>query len=335
MEVIELMDAFNWTTVICATFVTAYFCFTVQRCKALHPNLRFFLIQIVLPLNFVGSTRLLGALNDKFEFFHHDGTYCRIVNFVNVFATALSDCTMLAIVAERCVATYNRKHYENQKSNMAKIFAVLMLIHGVCYNFVCGYLGSKVEATFPKKCMYLDRWPFLDSMSFIICAIFSIGPMPLVIYLYVYNKRLKEDRRALESLTTRYQLSENVLVLECLFYVFIICFGIHGNCGLITMEIAGYMSLFVESPDLWWINFLAHISHMFVDFVALTMELIFFYYHPVIRNRVSKDLAWLLPRVYPEEGVTTKNKDFALNENGNGEDYFNQLQDQWGHKLGS
>ncbi|CAD5229855.1 unnamed protein product [Bursaphelenchus okinawaensis] len=288
-------------------------------------------VQIVLPLNLVGVTRMLASVSDSFNYYSNDSAYCAVTNFVNIFATGLSDCTMLAIVTERCVATYNRSHYEHQDNKMAKIYGIFMLFHGICYNFVCRYLAGKVDETFPTRCIYLDRWPFLDSFSFIICATFSIGCLPLVVLLYQYNKKLKDNRQAMESLTTRFQVNENLVVLRCLFPVFIVSFGICGTFGLISMEISGYLSL-AERNDVSnhtvWVDFFRHISHIFVDYVALSFEVIFLYYHPVIRNRFAKDLAILIPRVNPEDTIKTPQK-FITDGIGDGDDYFNQLQDTW------
>ncbi|CAD5233999.1 unnamed protein product [Bursaphelenchus xylophilus] len=330
MDLIDGLWAFNVLIISAGTITTAYFVYTVRRCQSLHPNLRFYLIQIVIPLNFVGISRFFGFLNDHYKWFSHNSDYCILIGSLNVFSTGLGDCIMLAIVTERSIATCQRSHYEHRNAGMAKIYCFFMVAYGVVYVGICWYCAGKLEEVFPQRCMILDRHPILDALGFSMCGFFSFTCAPFMAYLYIYNQKLIANRQVMESLTSRFQVNENVIVLKCFLPVFVICFAVYGGLGLSSIAASGIMSKVMENPDLWLLDALAHVSHIFVDSVCLTFEIIFMVCHPTIQSRVAKDLANWFPQIYPEDFLLREKQRKCVKEGiGNSDDYFNQYETLW------
>ncbi|CAD5233998.1 unnamed protein product [Bursaphelenchus xylophilus] len=334
MDALTTIEWIDRLVILIETAMTVLFLLTVVNCRLLHPNLRFFLCQIVVPLNLVGVTRLLADLADELHIFHFSGYYCIVISTLNMIVTGMADCVMIGIITERFIATLNRTHYEQISNKYAKVYSCIIFVYGGFYVLICEEFSYSLHAVFPDQCNLIDMYPGLDAQGFRICGVTVVLCTGPAFALYLYNRKLFNNRQKMESLSSRFQLNENFMVMRTLIPVYIVCFIIIGNLGLWTIQVAAILS----AGENWRehrnaIRILVKISHIAVDSVDIGFEATFVLNHPVLRNKAKCLLSVIIPqRVHPNKGnvyvITTRNgKQMCLSADA--DEYFKQLENTW------
>ncbi|CAD5229853.1 unnamed protein product [Bursaphelenchus okinawaensis] len=240
---------------------------------------------------------------------------------------------MLGIVTERCTATYYRYHYEQQTNKMAKIYAFVIIVYGCFFAWLCWYLSGHVSEVFPTRCILLNRYPVLDALGFTVCAVTVLICAVPCAYMFVYNRNVYNNRVRLESLSSRFQLNENLHVLKCFLIVFVLCFVFIGSTGFWTIQVAAYLSLYEDvAKNLVNIGVLVRVSHIMVDSVPIVFEIVFLLKHPVICRKAQSTIL----RYKPDWFQSRTDSVFIIKElqispytSAEADDYFNQLKNVW------
>ncbi|CAD5233886.1 unnamed protein product [Bursaphelenchus xylophilus] len=284
---------------------------------------------VVIPLTFVGICRLLDDVNEYILKLNTNHIYCRLLSYSQAFFVGISVVMVAAILTERWVATYDRKYYEHRGTRKAKTYAVGIFAHGVAYSFLVHYFGTRFKATFPNRCCVVDRYPVIDGIGLFACGTVTMCLTPVMIYLYYYNKRLMNNRVMMESLSARFQLAENIMILRCFIPVFIVGFLIIGSLGFWTSEMSAFLS--VVAPDyVITMKVCIRISRACADSLCIAIVVIFCQVHPALRSRMRNYYNRIRPNQCSQETAfivlrSSKVTDYQKET----EDYFQQLESQW------
>ncbi|KAI6192260.1 hypothetical protein M3Y97_00317900 [Aphelenchoides bicaudatus] len=313
-------------------FINIYFVYGIYATSLIHPNLKTLIVTISLQYSFIAIGRI-GQLLNASAFVDKPlvATNCLCIFFKIINDSALfTSCTSVLLLGiERFLATTKKQIYAYKGGKIGYLMLAVTITVGTIFSLSTLFYDMFATGSFDifstkTSCDNLFLHPLILPLCWCFAGITFLAGTALLYMLYRYNV-LMQKRFINDSLTIRYQYTENISTLEVLIPA-VAGYGVMIVLG-VAISIWAFVVLIQTNTNSFEVQLAFQILYMIADVYGIYFIAFFFVRFRPMNIRLKKHARWLLK--LPMSAANAINPFAGTDPNYVSDFYFKQLAASW------